>query len=96
MKKSKFYLYLTIAAFVFSFFTWFLEIIGLSVIILMVILCRNELNNKAIAAGNHNIEEIKYLKTAKLLAILSIIISSLILLYGLCILVIVTMGFFGF
>ncbi|TCD02326.1 hypothetical protein EZ449_18380 [Pedobacter frigidisoli] len=62
----------------------------------MLILCRNQLKNSVIAAGDYNIEEIKYLKIAKLLAIISIIISAIILLYGIFILVVVTMGFFGY
>jgi|GEM_PF-1390877 len=96
MKKPKLYLYLSVAVLVFSFLTWFVGIIGLGVAITMLILVRNEIKNATLELTNYSFEEIKYLKTAKVLAILSLIISAVIVCYQLFVLVIVSLGFFGY
>jgi len=96
MKKPKLYLYLSVAALVFSFLTWFVGIIGLAVAITMLILVRNEIKNATLELTDYSFEEIKYLKTAKVLAILSLIISAVIVCYQLFVLVIVSLGFFGY
>jgi len=96
MKKPKLYLYLSVAVLAFSFLTWFVGIIGLAVAITMLILVRNEIKNATLELTNYSFEEIKYLKTAKVLAILSLIISAVIVCYQLFVLVIVSLGFLGY
>jgi len=62
----------------------------------VLIRTRNELKKSALKVLDYSLQEIKHLKIARILSVVSIIISALIIAYGICILVLVTMGFLGY
>ncbi len=96
MKKPKLYLYLAIASLIFACLTWFIQFIGLAFAIPILILSNNELKNNKLTPHFYTPEEIKYLKIAKRLAIVSIVISLLIILFEIFVLVISVIGVFSY
>ena len=96
MKKPEPFLYLSMAALASSLLSWFVDIAGLVLAVPVLMLTRNELKKSALKVSDYSLKEIKHLKVAKILSIVSIIISALIIAYGICILVLVTMGFLGY
>jgi len=96
MKKPELFLYLSMAALASSLLSWFVDIAGLVLAVPVLMLTRNELKKSALKVSDYSLQEIKHLKIARTLSIVSIIVSALIIAYGICILVLVTMGFLGY
>jgi len=78
MKKPKLYLYLAVASVALAFLSWYMDTIGLLVAIPILVLSHIELRNSIV---NYSFNEIKYLKAAKILSLISVFITVLIYLF---------------
>jgi len=92
MGNPKLYLILAIAAVILSCLSYFTELSAFSftLSILILVLSNKELK---MPVEQFTPQEFQNLKTAKRLSIIGIVISSLIIIYLLIILVVITMGF---
>ena len=78
MKKPKLYLYLAVASVALAVLSWYMDTIGLLVAIPILVLSHIELRNSIV---NYSFKEIKYLKAAKILSLISLFITVLIYLF---------------
>ncbi|KQS41030.1 hypothetical protein [Pedobacter sp. Leaf194] len=76
MKKPELFLYLSMAALASSLLSWFVDIAGLVLAVPVAMLTRNELKKLALKVSDYSSKEIKHLKIARILSIVSIIISA--------------------
>jgi len=93
VRKPKLLFYFSILALILSLLTFYVSVLGLALAILALILSHNELKQNLV--NTYDLREIKSLKIAKRLSIVSVIVAAFIFLFDISIIVFTIIAYFS-